>query len=360
VIVKPSEVSANCAAWLAANIPKYLDPNCVRVVEGGPDETTLLLKEKFDYIFYTGNTVVGRIVMKAAAEHLTPVTLELGGKTPCIVDRDANLDVSARRICSGKFSNAGQTCVAPDYILVHQDVEEKLIEKLKSTIHQFYGDDPEKSVDFTRVINTRHTERLALLLEGEENNILLGGQVNRQDKYVAPTLVKAHFNSVENCKLMKDEIFGPILPIITVSSIDEAIQFVNDRPKPLALYVFSENKRVAEKVTRETSSGGAAVNETVLHVACRDLPFGGVGPSGIGAYNGKTTFDTFTHHKPVLSRPSWIDPSIRYPPFTPNKIWWVQTLMSLKIPFTAKAMALVVVVVIPLLAVGAHYYRSRL
>jgi len=296
--------------------------------------------------------------MKAAAEYLTPVTLELGGKSPCIVDSDLNLDVSARRICIGKFSNVGQTCVAPDYILVHKDVEQKFTEKLKQILQEFYGSDPQKSADFSRVINLRHTQRLASLIEqakkdGEE--IITGGKVDLEDRYISPTIVKT--TNPSTSKLMQDEIFGPILPIISINNIDEAIQFINDRPKPLALYVFSNNSSTASKVLSNTSSGGASVNETVFHVACKTLPFGGVGPSGMGQYNGKSTFEIFSHHKSVLTRPTWSDPSLRYPPYTERKIWWFRKLSNLKLP-SGRTLFLLLVPI--LIALGIHLFRSRL
>jgi acyl-CoA reductase-like NAD-dependent aldehyde dehydrogenase len=358
VVMKPSEISTQCSAWFAANIPKYLDSSCIRVVEGGPEDTTLLLKEQFDHIFYTGSTQVGKIIMKAAAEHLTPVTLELGGKSPCIVDSELNLDVSVRRICSGKFSNVGQTCVAPDYILVHKDVEQKFIDKLKQTIQEFYGSDPQKSADFSRIVNQRHAQRLASLIDQAQKDgdeIITGGKIDIQDRYISPTLVKTSIGA--KSKLMEDEIFGPILPILTIKSIDEAIHFVNDRPKPLALYVFSSNSKTAQRVLDNTSSGGASINETVFHVACKNLPFGGVGPSGMGAYNGKDSFETFSHHKSVLTRQTWSDPSLRYPPFTDNKIWWFRTLSKIKLP---KPMTLLLILLPILIAIGFHLYRSRL
>jgi len=260
---------------------------------------------------------------------LTPVTLELGGKSPCIVDKDANLDVSVRRICNGKFSNSGQTCVAPDFILLHHDIEKEFIKKMKETIKTFYGDDPQTSSDYSRIINERHTVRVSSLLKDHDNSkILHGGRVDEKDRYIEPTLIKVDIN--DNSKLMQEEIFGPLLPIITVSSIDEAINYVNNKPKPLALYVFTENQNISKKVLENTTSGGAGVNETVMHVACTNLPFGGVGPSGMGSYNGKKTFETFSHQKSVLSKPTWPDPSIRYPPFDDNKIWWVKKLMNFK------------------------------
>jgi aldehyde dehydrogenase (NAD+) len=266
--------------------------------------------------------------MKAASENLTPVVLELGGKSPCFVDKDANLEVSARRIISGKFGNSGQTCVAPDYLLVHKDIEAKFISTLNQTIHEFYGENPQQCPDYSRVVNERHTQRLASLLEGEE--IIHGGKYDVQDHYVEPTLVKTDLT--KNTKLMQDEIFGPILPIATFTNLDEAINYVNSKPKPLALYVFSNNSKISDYVLSHTSSGGAAVNETVFHVAIKTLPFGGVGPSGTGAYGGKATFDTFSHHKSVFYRNTLVDPMLRYPPHTPSKIYWFKKAASFKLP----------------------------
>jgi len=354
VVIKPSEVSENCAKWLTSNITKYLDTNCIQVYEGGPQETENLLKQQFDMIFYTGNTHVGKFVMKAAAEHLTPVTLELGGKSPCIVDKDIDLETSARRIVAGKFANVGQTCVAPDYILVHDQVEDKFVDKLQQVIKEFYGDNPQSSRDYSRIINQRHTKRLEKLLQGQ--NVISGGSVDVQDNYISPTLVKISSDKL-NSPIMQDEIFGPILPILTIHNIDEAIEFVNSRPKPLALYIFSKNTGVQKRVLETTSSGGACVNETVFHVACKTLPFGGVGPSGMGSYNGFHSFDTFSHKKSVLDRATWLDPSIRYPPYTDRKIWWFKKLGQLGKP--TPTFVKLIIFFLPLVA-AYWYYRSRL
>jgi aldehyde dehydrogenase (NAD+) len=326
-VIKPSEVSAATEAAFARLVPKYLDPEAFIVIRGAADETTVLLKERFDHIFYTGNGVVGRIVMRAAAEHLTPVTLELGGKSPCIIDRDADLDKSVPRLTWGKFYNAGQTCIAPDYVLVHKDKMQPLIEKLQNTIKDFYGSDPSQSQDYCKVINSRHTMRLKELLNGQ--NVVAGGQVDVDKCYISPTLVA---NPRPDSKLMQDEIFGPILPIIPINNLDEAIDFVNSRDKPLALYIFSKNKSNVQKVIETTSSGGVGVNECILHNICTDLPFGGVGPSGMGSYNGKHTFQTFTHEKGVLIRPQASDPSLRFPPYTPGKVKILSKLNSLELP----------------------------
>ncbi len=321
-LVKPSEVAPATSDLIARELPGYVDRDCVAVVEGGVPETTELLGERFDHIFYTGNGAVGRIVMTAAAKHLTPVTLELGGKSPCIVDREVDLDVAVKRIVWGKFYNAGQTCVAPDYILAHEGVVDRLVDKLKDTVRDFYGANPKQSPDFGRIVNARHHQRLMKLLGSGE--IVTGGEADEASRYLAPTIVKG---PSADSPVMADEIFGPILPVLTVKNIDEAIGFVNARPKPLALYVYSSNSEVQERVIGRTSSGGASVNHCWMHLTCPELPFGGVGESGIGAYHGKASFDTFCHKKSVLKKPTALDPPIMYPPYTESKAKWLRRLM---------------------------------
>jgi aldehyde dehydrogenase (NAD+) len=311
VVGKPSEVAARTAATLARVVPEYLDPESVAVVEGGVSETQALLDERFDYMFYTGNGRVGRIVMAAAAEHLTPVTLELGGKSPTIVDASANVEVAARRIAFGKFLNAGQTCVAPDYVLVTRAREQELVQQLGRVVREFYGPDPAASSDYARIVNDAHFQRLDQLLEGVTPAI--GGETNATDRYIAPTVLR---DVAPASAVMEEEIFGPILPVLAVADVDEAIRFVNDRDRPLALYVFAESEVVQQRVLERISAGGVCINATVLHVAVPSLPFGGVGASGMGAYHGKTGFDTFSHRKSVLTRPTRIDPKLGYPPYT--------------------------------------------
>jgi aldehyde dehydrogenase (NAD+) len=313
-VVKPSEVAAHTSALLARRLPEYLDGDCVRVVEGAVPETTALLGEKWDYIFYTGNGAVGRVVMQAAAKHLTPVTLELGGKSPCIVDEHVDLDTAVKRILWGKFSNAGQTCVAPDYVLAHERIHDALLDKLATTIRAFWGDDPQKSPDYGRVVNARHHARLMRLMQS--GDVVAGGRADAADRYIAPTVLK---NVAPDSPVMGEEIFGPILPVLKVRDVDEAIRFVNERDKPLALYVFSTDSEVQEKVIASTSSGGATVNHCWVHLAVPDLPFGGVGESGMGAYHGKGTFETFSHKKSVLKKPFALDPPVMYPPYTEQK-----------------------------------------
>lgn len=314
VVGKPSEVTSNTSAALARLVPQYLDPTCVAIVEGGVPETQALLAERFDHIFYTGNGRVGRVVMEAAAKHLTPVTLELGGKSPTIVDDDVNVDVAARRIAFGKFLNAGQTCVAPDYLLVSRGRVDELVERIGRAIHDFYGADPAGSPDYARIVNDAHFRRLEKLLSGGKP--VIGGETRPGERYIAPTVLR---DVDPESAVMTEEIFGPILPVLPVSGVDEAIRFVNDRDRPLSLYVFSNSSTIQERVLAETTSGGACVNATVMHVAVPELPFGGVGASGIGAYHGKASFDVFSHRKSVLSKPTRPDPKIAYPPYTKLK-----------------------------------------
>jgi aldehyde dehydrogenase (NAD+) len=313
-VVKPSELAPHVSAAIAKHLPACLDTEAIAVVEGGVETATALLDQRWDKIFYTGNAAVGRIVMGAAAKHLTPVTLELGGKSPAIVLDDAAIDVAARRIVWGKFLNAGQTCVAPDYVLVDRGQEAALLEALTRTITEFYGPDPARSDDFARIVNARHFQRLTPLLD--DGIIVTGGQSDADDRYIAPTVLR---EVTLDSAAMRDEIFGPILPVLAVDGLDEAIAFVNARPKPLALYVFSESRAAADRVIAETSAGGMAVNETVLHLAVPSLPFGGVGESGTGAYHGEFSFRAFSHEKAVLSRWSRPDVRFRYPPVTKRK-----------------------------------------
>lgn len=324
IVLKPSEVSENSSRLLAEMLPKYLDPKCFQVVTGAVPETTELLKIRFDHILYTGNGTVGRIIMRAAAEHLTPVTLELGGKSPTIVDKDVDMSCAARRILWGKFMNAGQTCIAPDYILAHKDIEEKLAERLKETLEEFYGANPKESDDYARIINKRQFQRLSKLLEADKDKVFVGGQTDEDKLYIAPTILR---NVSPDAPIMKEEIFGPILPILPVDSVESAIQFINERDKPLALYVFTKNSAVWTDVIQNTSSGQVGVNETISQHTISSLPFGGVGESGIGAYHGKWGFDTFSHQKAVLNKTTWFDASVRYPPYTEKKMNLVAKLM---------------------------------
>ena len=310
-VLKPSEIAAHTSALMADLVPRYLDPEAVSVVEGGAEETQVLLDERFDLIFFTGGSHVGQIVLEKAAKHLTPVVLELGGKSPCLVDRDASLEVAARRIAWGRFSNAGQTCVAPDYVLVHEAVELELLAHLRAAVKAFYGDDPRVSPDYCRIVNDRNFERLSKLLRDGE--VVCGGKAEAKERFIAPTILRS---VSPDAPVMRDEIFGPILPVLTVPNMDAAIEFVTDRPKPLALYVFSNNEVTQHKVVDRTSSGNACINDVIMHMVVPELPFGGVGDSGMGRYHGQWSFETFTHRKGVLSRSTHLDFPVRYPPYT--------------------------------------------
>ncbi len=309
-VLKPSEIAGNTSNLLAKIIPKYFDASFISVVEGGQKVTQQLLEEKFEHIFFTGSTQVGKIIMSAAAKQLTPVTLELGGKSPCLVDADTHLEHTARRIVWGKFLNAGQTCVAPDYLLVDHKIKKDLLQHLKQIIQEFYGTTPETSPDYARIINQHHFQRLCELLKAGE--IVVGGDTNPSDYYIAPTIIDGV--SPED-RVMQEEIFGPILPVIEYTNLSEAIAFVNAKPKPLALYFFSNNKQHQDQVLQETASGGACINDTIVQMAFPGLPFGGVGDSGIGRYHGKTSFETFSHQRSVLHKSFWVDVKLRYAPY---------------------------------------------
>ncbi len=310
VVLKPSELTPNVSKVMTQMVAEFFDPAYMACVEGGVAETQELLSQKFDHVFFTGSTGVGRVVMQAAAKTLTPVTLELGGKSPCIVDETANIGLSAKRIAWGKFFNAGQTCVAPDYILVHPSVKKELTQKIMSYVESFYGKDPAQSEDYGKIVNSKHFERLQKYLS--DGKVVLGGKTNPQTRYFSPTLLD---NVSETSAVMQEEIFGPILPILEYKSFESAFEFVQKRPKPLALYFFSTNSERVKKVTERLSFGGGCINDTLIHLSCSNLPFGGVGESGLGAYHGKYSFDAFTHYKSVLKRSFLIDVSLRYPAY---------------------------------------------
>lgn len=298
VVVKPSEMAPATSAVLAGLLPAHLDTDAVAVVEGGVPETTALLAERFDHIFYTGNGTVGRVVMRAAAEHLTPVTLELGGKSPAFVDRGTDLDVVADRLVRGKFLNAGQTCVAPDYVLTDPETAAALEPKLARAVEAVYGTDPATGDEYGRIVNERHFDRLVGLLDS--GRVVVGGDSDRTTKYIAPTVL---VDVDPAAPVMREEIFGPVLPVVTVPDLDAAIGFINDRDKPLALYVFSESDGTRERIAAETSSGGIGNGLPLAHLTVSDLPFGGVGESGMGNYHGRYSIETFSHRKAVLEKP---------------------------------------------------------
>ncbi|MEV8525016.1 aldehyde dehydrogenase family protein [Streptomyces sp. NPDC052000] len=298
VVVKPSELAPAASSAMARLLPQYLDTDAVAVVEGAVPETTALLAERFDHIFYTGNGVVGRIVMRAAAEHLTPVTLELGGKSPVFVDRDTDLSAVAARLARGKFLNAGQTCVAPDYVLTDPTTARALEPELARAVEDLFGTEPQHSPEYGRIVNERHFDRLSALLAS--GRTVTGGAGDRADKYLAPTVLA---DVAPGSPVMQEEIFGPILPIVTVPGLDDAIDFINDRDKPLALYVFTDSATTRERLAAETSSGGLGFGLPLAHLTVSDLPFGGVGESGMGSYHGRYSIETFSHRKAVLSKP---------------------------------------------------------
>jgi aldehyde dehydrogenase (NAD+) len=314
-VVKPSELAPATSAVLTDLLNHHLDDDAVQVIEGGPEVATELLEQRWDHIFFTGSTKVGRVVAEAAAKHLTPVTLELGGKSPAIVHQSANLEVAGRRIAWGKFLNAGQTCIAPDYVLVDEAVQDELIEHIRTAVKDFYGEDPKASADYARIVNGRHFDRLSGLLEGG-GRAVLGGTTDADDRYIAPTVL---VDTPPAAAIMQEEIFGPLLPVLPVASVAEAIDRVNSRPKPLALYVFAGDDDVVDAVLDRTSSGGVCVNHTILHITPPELPFGGVGESGIGRYHGRSGFDTFSNLKSVLRKPTFPDPALLYPPYTSGK-----------------------------------------
>lgn len=330
-VLKPSELAPNTAAALGALVDDLADPAVV-VVQGGVAETTELLAQRFDHIVYTGNGNVARIVMRAAAEHLTPVTLELGGKSPTIVSRHADIGVAAKRIAWGKFVNAGQTCIAPDYVLVEQPVHDELVAAIGAAITELYGDDPRASADYGRIVNDSHFHRLEKLLHS--GTVAAGGQSDADARYIAPTVLTG---ITLDDPPMAEEIFGPVLPVIAVDSLDDAVAVVNGGDHPLALYVFSEDDDETDKVVASATSGGACVNGTLMHVANPNLPFGGVGPSGMGAYHGRAGFDRLSHHRSVFTRSTKLDPALLYPPYTESKSKMVKR--GLRIPDPREALA---------------------
>ena len=293
-----------------------------RTIEGGVEVSTKLLENRWDYIFFTGSVSVGKIVAKAAAEYLTPVTLELGGKSPCIIDKTANIKLAAKRIVWGKFINAGQTCIAPDYLLIHTSKKEEFIKHFKDELINAYGENPEKSADFPRIVNEKNFNRLALMLKNEE--FFVGGKTNKEDNYISPTLINEP--SLNN-KVMQSEIFGPILPLISFESEEEIEEILSKFNKPLAFYIFSNDKNISKKMIEKHSFGGGTINDTTVHFINHRLPFGGVGESGIGGYHGKKSFDTFTHNKGVVTRGNWLDLPIRYAPYT-DKLKKLRTLLK--------------------------------
>ncbi|MDA3895979.1 MAG: aldehyde dehydrogenase [Desulfobacteraceae bacterium] len=309
-VIKPSEFSVNTSQVLAELFDVYFDPVYISVITGDADVSTALLAEKFDYIFFTGSPAVGKIVMTAAAEYLTPVTLELGGKSPCIIDQDANIEIAAKRIVSGKFINAGQTCIAPDYLMVHQSVKEPLVDRMIHYIQKFYGTLPTESPDYPKIINQKHFNRLLGLTK--DATIMCGGAADSEQQIIAPTLLS---DVDDDHPSMQEEIFGPVLPVMEFDNLSDAISRINGRPRPLALYMFSNNQSSIDAVLKNVSFGGGCINDTLIHFATPNLPFGGVGNSGMGGYHGKFGFDTFSHLKSVMRNTVRFDFPFRYPTF---------------------------------------------
>jgi acyl-CoA reductase-like NAD-dependent aldehyde dehydrogenase len=314
-VLKPSEIAANCAAAAGRLVPKYFDSRAVAVVEGGVPETTALLEQQWDFIFFTGSPSVGKIIHQAAAKHLTPCVLELGGKNPTIVHSSANLKVAARRIAYGRFSNSGHICTAPDHVLVWPEVKDEFVRYLGETIREFYGDDPKISPDYGRVINRRNFDRLVGLMGS--GKIVTGGQSDSDELYIAPTLL---VDVSPDSPVMQEEVFGPILPVLEIESVEAAIKWVNDRPSPLGLYIFAEDSDVAERILHATSSGDAEVNDCAIHPLFHELPFGGVGNSGMGKYHGRWGFEAFTNARGILYHSAKLDPGVRYPPYSKHQL----------------------------------------
>jgi aldehyde dehydrogenase (NAD+) len=322
-VIKPSEISKNTETVIFEMISEYFDEKYISLFCGGPEISKELLKERFDYIFFTGGETVGKIVMKAAADNVTPVTLELGGKSPCIVDENCDFQKAAKRITWGKFLNAGQTCVAPDYLLVQENVKDRLITGIRKCIFEFYGENPQDSGDYGRIINENHFNRLNEFLK--EGEVIFGGKTNRERLYISPTLIE---EIPEDAKIMKEEIFGPLLPVLKFDQVSEAVDFINTRTKPLALYVFSRDKDFQRKIISETSSGGVCINDTIVHLTASRLPFGGVGNSGFGKYHGKAGFDTFSNQKSVLRQTLLFDIPRRFPPTDETDLKVLRTILK--------------------------------
>lgn len=322
-IIKPSEFSVNTSNIIAEIIKETFPSEYISVVLGGIETNQQLLDQKFDYIFFTGSTNVGKIVMEKASKHLTPISLELGGKSPVIVDCTANIKVSAKRIAFGKFLNAGQTCIAPDYMYIHKDIKKEFLVALKEAIKKFYGDNPMESPNFGSIINRKHYQRIKNYIK--DGKIYYGGETNDETLRISPTILE---NTSLDSPVMLEEIFGPILPVIEYDNIDEVILAINNNPSPLALYIFTENKNTEAKIIRQCQFGGGCVNDTVVHIASEFLPFGGVGESGMGSYHGANTFKTFTHYKSILKKATWFDLPIRYAPYSDKNIHIVKKFLK--------------------------------
>ncbi|KAK7938360.1 hypothetical protein WMY93_001686 [Mugilogobius chulae] len=329
VVIKPSEVTSTVEGVIAELIPKYMSPDCFAVVCGGAEETKALLQNKFDHIFYTGSQAVARLILQAAAPHLTPVTLELGGKCPCFIHDNVNIEIAARRLAWAKYFNMGQSCAAPDYVLCTEGMRDALVPAIKKALDDFYSEEPQKSPDLGRIVSPKHWSRVMGLLGRTKGRVVLGGESDEADLYIAPTVL---VDVSEDDALMQEEIFGPLLPILTVSSVNEAIDFMNRQEKPLALYAFSDKSSVIDTVLQNTSSGGFCSNDGIVHMTLPGLPFGGVGSSGFGNYHGRWGFETFSHKRAVLLRGWGLERlnALRYPPYTETKLSWLRWTASPK------------------------------
>lgn len=313
-VIKPSEHAPATAEIFEKHLVNYLDSAAFKIVTGDVNVAQQLTEQPFDHIFYTGGSNAAKAIMAAAAQNLTPVTLELGGKSPAVVLSDADITVAARRIVWGKYLNAGQTCIAPDYLLVEESIKERFINALRNQISQLYGEEPQQSSDYGRIIHEQHWRRLAQMLDNE--NVVIGGDLDKHDRYIAPTVID---NVTTDSPLMQEEIFGPLLPVVSVKSVTEAIDIISSKPKPLALYVFSKDQRLQKHFTQRVSAGNVCYNDTLMFMLNDKLPFGGVGQSGMGRYHGKWGFDTFSHLKPVMIRSFRFDVALRYPPYSKLK-----------------------------------------
>ena len=323
VILKPSELPSKTSEVMATIINDNFPSEYFCVVEGGIKETTELLEHRFDKIFFTGSIPVGKIIYQAAAKHLTPVTLELGGKSPTFVLADTDIKMTAKRIVWAKFLNAGQTCIAPDYVLVDKSIEERFLEALKNEIKEYHKNTENIEENYLRIINVNNFDRLNKLIDNDR--LYFGGKTNRNERFISPTILQ---NISFEDEVMKDEIFGPILPVISFTKLDDAIKMVKERPKPLSCYIYSKNRKNIDKLLNEISFGGGAVNDSLMHLSNSNLPFGGVGLSGIGSYHGKAGFDTFSHFKSILDKPFWIEPNIKYAPYSTWKLKIIKWLFK--------------------------------
>ncbi len=323
VMMKPAHYSANVSDLIKKLLTEIFPPEYVSVITGDRNVNQAVLDQRFDLIFFTGSPSLGKIVMEKASKHLTPVVLELGGKSPCIVEQDADLDIAARRISFGKFLNSGQTCIAPDHLFVHREVKDKLLLKIRGCIKSFYGDDPEQSPDYGRIINDRQFDRLEKLMHSA-GTIIHGGKVNRTARYVEPTIIdKINYTD----PIMQEEIFGPLLPVLEFTRLEDVISMINRHEKPLAMYFFTSSKSKRDLLLSSTSSGGGCINDTIMHVSNPNMPFGGVGNSGMGCYHGKFSFDAFSHHRSILQKTTIFNPTIPYPPYK-NKLSYIKLLLS--------------------------------